>query len=1009
MANIKQDSGSKQDYNKRKQTGGTEFGIGQDTLAVNAQGSKFSKEGIRKRYGNLAQGAIQTGMEGISGGITNLKSFQKGQNLANVQEETKANIASFMQGNPNSLLDSEINAEVEKNIAAEQSVGDYYEEEAYRTLGSSTSDGIKISGDDSIGAINLALDNTKAKMKTAGLAFVQGRSSEEQYQNAMNNTAKKFLALHPSQKDEIIAEMNYMSKLAGVSDYRSELKSQRDAIQANIEYSKKQSLDKYLQRYSTPPVYTSGPLAGQTDWDVVNSDNAEWDKTVGNANRVTEQIASINKYNAAEKAQNIHELTKKDPKTGRSLLDDATYVELFKTAKLFNRYPDNIPPEDQAKAIAEVNELHDQAVMRANYTLSEGAGDANIDKNVGLFINQLEAMKNATISKINGTDKKKTYENSVKILEDQAAINFLQKTGITKKTSEHILELFRDVGGLPAMLGGEFATPETRALAHKIMLFMSNSIQLVNDKVEGIDKKNKNLNDTDLDIEAAVEGTKVLKEIIGSGKGEEMNLGNPNWERDMTSQTVIDGINSTSSNISGMKNPVGVTFLNKEKLFDEYISGNNPTFLTNLTDEARDVIDTSSKDWIKQVDDDIVKELDNLSERGIKIKTTIDNGRLSFRSLSIDKSRDGSGVAADSMNAMYSERFQKFIKLTAKLENKNFDTEDDRNQLIQNTMESFPNLSSLASLVKEMPSTPSAPKEQTQEEKLPPSEFGSEAFREQLLQGIPEPSKGVIKKKDSPEVDRGESLWEEGLERAKDLVVKAGKVADYVLPTMNPLPPTSPDNPNGMDKKENRFSFDTVESPELNELVERHFTRKNKEGKGLNIKGSEKHTRNNWEIPKKILADLANKFAWTESRNRQSIKNSEGSTATGLYQFLVGTQAERDAKKNTSLQSAITRVKSKLNNPPAWLDKLYKDGKVGELTRDQQTLLLLGDLLEKKGGDELWKIMLDPKSQDGTGEKYRKAQYDMYIKLHHTDKKGVSTAVKANAQKHILYVNKYYH
>ena len=284
-------------------------------------------------------------------------------------------------------------------------------------------------------------------------------------------------------------------------------------------------------------------------------------------------------------------------------------------------------------------------------------------------------------------------------------------------------------------------------------------------------------------------------------------------------------------------------------------------------------------------------------------------------------------------------------------------------------------------------------------------EFMRETGRNPDEEGLTEGQAQEILSKENT----GESLWEEGLKRGKDLVGKAKKAAEYLLPSMNSLPIASPNNPNGMDKKENRFSFDTVESPELNELVERHFTRENKEGKGLNIKGSEKHTRNNWEIPKKILADLANKFSWTESRNQQSIRNSEGSTATGFYQFLVGTQAERDAKENTSLQAAITRVKRRLDNPPAWLDKLYVDGKVGELTRDQQTLLLLGDLLEKKGGDELWKIMLDPKSQDGTGEKYRKAQYDMYIKLHHTDKKGVPMAVKANAQKHILYVNKYYH
>jgi len=109
-------------------------------------------------------------------------------------------------------------------------------------------------------------------------------------------------------------------------------------------------------------------------------------------------------------------------------------------------------------------------------------------------------------------------------------------------------------------------------------------------------------------------------------------------------------------------------------------------------------------------------------------------------------------------------------------------------------------------------------------------------------------------------------------------------------------------------------------------------------------------------------------------------EGAEPSTATGLYQILTGKGTITEEQKNSSLHGAVRRAKRTVDAP--WLDEVFKSGNVQNLTPAQQTVLLYGDLLEKKGSDVFFKKLLDPKAS--AAEK-REAERQLYLKLHHTN------------------------
>ena len=148
-----------------------------------------------------------------------------------------------------------------------------------------------------------------------------------------------------------------------------------------------------------------------------------------------------------------------------------------------------------------------------------------------------------------------------------------------------------------------------------------------------------------------------------------------------------------------------------------------------------------------------------------------------------------------------------------------------------------------------------------------------------------------------------------------------------------------------------------------------------------------------------VLYDFALKVGRAESSGDPKVKNrplegKEASSATGLYQFLVGTEGGQSA-----LQTAVNRAKKRIDAP--WLDEVFKTGKVEDLTPDQQTVLFLGDILEKEGSDKLIKSLLDPNASE---KEQKKAMYKIYLNLHHTKKEGEAWDPKIldNANREIL-------
>jgi hypothetical protein len=177
-----------------------------------------------------------------------------------------------------------------------------------------------------------------------------------------------------------------------------------------------------------------------------------------------------------------------------------------------------------------------------------------------------------------------------------------------------------------------------------------------------------------------------------------------------------------------------------------------------------------------------------------------------------------------------------------------------------------------------------------------------------------------------------------------------------------------------------------LRSPLAEQLMGKHLNRKGLSG----LDSSE--ARN-------LLYDFALRVGRAESSGNPTAKNKplkgkQASTATGLYQFLVGTGGGQSA-----LQTAVKRAKKRIDAP--WLDQVYKSGKVEDLTADQQTVLFLGDILEKSGSDDLVKMLVDPNSSEVDRDR---ARIMMYLKLHHTAVPGkqLDEAIVKNAKREIL-------
>ena len=128
-------------------------------------------------------------------------------------------------------------------------------------------------------------------------------------------------------------------------------------------------------------------------------------------------------------------------------------------------------------------------------------------------------------------------------------------------------------------------------------------------------------------------------------------------------------------------------------------------------------------------------------------------------------------------------------------------------------------------------------------------------------------------------------------------------------------------------------------------------------------------------------------IAQVESRNKNV--GNKTSSAEGYFQFLTD-----DSKGQSSLQTAIKRTKKYFGNRKIdWMDKVAKTGDVMSLSYEQQKLLAIGDLMEKKGSDQLWVKFFKAKSKS----EELAIKREIYSKLHHTDTSGKNaTAIAKN-------------
>ena len=120
---------------------------------------------------------------------------------------------------------------------------------------------------------------------------------------------------------------------------------------------------------------------------------------------------------------------------------------------------------------------------------------------------------------------------------------------------------------------------------------------------------------------------------------------------------------------------------------------------------------------------------------------------------------------------------------------------------------------------------------------------------------------------------------------------------------------------------------------------------------------------------RKRLDELITEIAEVESHTK-NVKERTGTTsASGFFQFVKG-----------SAKAAATRTKKYFGNL-AWLDEVEKTGEVMNLSYEQQKLLVIGDLLEKKGSDEYFYNLFTAK----TSKEVELAKRNIYKDLHHTD------------------------
>lgn len=128
---------------------------------------------------------------------------------------------------------------------------------------------------------------------------------------------------------------------------------------------------------------------------------------------------------------------------------------------------------------------------------------------------------------------------------------------------------------------------------------------------------------------------------------------------------------------------------------------------------------------------------------------------------------------------------------------------------------------------------------------------------------------------------------------------------------------------------------------------------------------------------------LFSKFVGIIENNDKTVGSNPTSSAKGLYQYING-----------SVEPAINRLRRYIDEP--WMDEAIKHKDANRLSRYQQTLMFVADMLERRGSDKYMKAIMEGSAT---------AAVQAYLTLHHTNPDIATIERVARKRKEIYAYN----
>ena len=279
-----------------------------------------SQQGVvnQHSYGQLAGQAYANIGAGVAKGISDVKEFKDGYDLAEIRKKRQANIDDLLNADPNRVNEEIVALGVDRKVeedalSAQASSGDINapranakEEHIFGVPEGVTKD-IE-------NAVGMAQANVRAQTAKLARARKQGRISATTFLSRSRQIVKEAIAQNPSLEDEIIQDTRRLWEINGVQD-RIDLDKQENAARISTEAKV------MTNRIANWDKGNNGPIPKNPDGSI---NTYTMDRT--NAEQAIErqkddQVRRVNEGNVEQQKLQITEILRKDPTTLESPAD----------------------------------------------------------------------------------------------------------------------------------------------------------------------------------------------------------------------------------------------------------------------------------------------------------------------------------------------------------------------------------------------------------------------------------------------------------------------------------------------------------------------------------------------------------------------------------------------------------------------------------------------------------------------------------------------------------------